>query len=40
MPRKRNVEKKYKEIEKILLEQLERWIKIQKKNEKELRYIA
>ena len=34
------LKKKMREIEEILLEQLERWIKIQKKNEKEIRYIG
>ncbi len=37
---RKDLEKKMKEIEKMMIEQLERWIKIQKKNEKELRYIG
>lgn len=32
--------KKMKELEKFFIEQLEKWVKIQKKNEKELRYIG
>lgn len=32
--------KKMKELEKFFVEQLEKWVKIQKKNEKELRYIG
>ncbi len=41
MPKKEDItKKKMKELEKFFIEQLEKWVKIQKKNEKELRYIG